>query len=104
MQLKSEGGAGRGQLYPKPSLVVLKSSRLQDHTGEPAYMVCLSLLAMAPWKEAADTFLVAIWFKCLANSGREVPDILGTQVFLSHQQTLQPLFSSKNREIKAQQC
>lgn len=54
MQLKSEGGAGRGQLYPRPGFVVPKSSRLQDHAGEPAYMVCLSPLAITPWKEVAD--------------------------------------------------
>lgn len=59
MQLKSEGDVGRGQLYPKPGSVVPKSSRLQDHAGEPAYMVCLSPLAITPWEEVADIFLVA---------------------------------------------
>lgn len=59
MQLESEGGAGRGQLYPKPGSVLPESSRLQDHAGEPTYTVCLSPLAIAPQKEAADIFLVA---------------------------------------------
>lgn len=59
-QLESERGAGKGRLYPKPGSVVPKSSRLQDHAGEPVYMVCLSPLAIAPRKETADIFLVAI--------------------------------------------